>query len=187
MPPILRALDLSDAASILLLALYMLIASVLVAIGIYDARHTIIPDAWAYLFGVAALAVALLTHFAPLYITLLSGPAAALPLFLLWFVSGGTWMGLGDAKLALGIGWFMGPLYGVITIFLAFVVGAIVSVCILLPLPHIRRFLHDRGIVRWRGRAAHFTMKSEVAFGPFLVASFFIVWLLLLYDVPLPL
>lgn len=181
------SLGLIDMSDVILIALHIVLVSNLVAIAVYDTKHTIIPDAWVYAAALAALAIALLTSFSPLHMTLLSGPAAALPLFALWLVSRGTWMGLGDAKLALAIGWFLGPLYGVLAIFFAFVIGAIVSVCVLLPLPHLVRFARERGIARWRGARSHFTMRSEVAFGPFLIASFFTIWISLLYDIPLPL
>ncbi len=174
----------SDA---LALVLHVILVGSLIAIAVYDAKHTIIPDSWAYTAGLAALAIALMTHFTSLPVTLLSGPAAALPLFALWLVSKGTWMGLGDAKLALAIGWFLGPVYGFFAVFFAFVIGAFVSVFILLPMPAVLKFLHEKGIVRSRGAGGRFTMKSEVAFGPFLVASFFITWIALLYGLPLPL
>lgn len=186
-PILVRSTDFFSLQDVTVFVAHVLLTALLIAIAVYDARHTIIPDAWAYAFSVLALVIALLTHPAPLTIILLSGPAAALPLFTLWLVSRGTWMGLGDAKLALGFGWFLGPLFGIIAIFLAFVIGAIVSVCILLPLPYVVAWLRKRGIARLSGGAAHFTMKSEVAFGPFLVAAFFVTWISLLYQIPLPL
>jgi leader peptidase (prepilin peptidase) / N-methyltransferase len=179
--------EFAGAVEIIELVLTGVLAATFVAIAVYDARHTIIPDAWVYAAALLALALALLTSYAPLHTTLLSGPAAALPLFALWLISAGRWMGLGDAKLALAIGWMLGPLYGVVAIFLAFVVGAVISVGILMPLPYLRSMLQKTGIARWHAAGMSFTMKSEVAFGPFLVAAFFIVWLALLYELPLPL
>ncbi len=171
----------------LVLFLHAALVAAFVAIAVYDARHTIIPDAWAYVAALAALCIAFLTSYAPIHMTLLAGPAAALPLFALWLVSQGRWMGLGDAKLALAIGWMLGPVYGIAAIFLAFVIGAVVSLGVLLPLPYLVAFAQRAGIVRWRAVPSRFTMKSEVAFGPFLIAAFFTVWFALLYHVPLPL
>lgn len=173
--------------NVLLYVAYGTMTALLVAIAVYDARHTIIPDAWVYAFSLLALLLALFTQTTATVLLLLSGPAAAAPLFALWLVSKGTWMGLGDAKLALGIGWFLGPVYGIVAIFYAFIIGALLSVCILMPLPRIRRALEKRGIVRLSRASTHLTMKSEVAFGPFLVAAFFLVWFSLLYSIPLPL
>lgn len=163
----------------------LFITALLIAIVVYDIAHTIIPDEWAYAAAAAALAYALIEGAHPIFLTLLAGPVAALPLFALWAISRGRWMGLGDAKLALSIGFLLGPLYGVYAIFFAFVVGAVISVVILLPLPIYRRLLQKAGIVSSHARASY-TMKSEVPFGPFLILSCFIVWFSLLYNLPLP-
>lgn len=168
------------------LVLSLALASLMLAIAVYDIRHTIIPNPWVYASAVIALALGLLTHASPLWMTLFAGPAAAAPLFALWLVSRGAWMGLGDVKLALSIGWALGPLFGILAVFLAFVIGAVVSVCILLPWPYIARFVSERGIARLSRFPMSFTMKSEVAFGPFLVAAFFASWFALLYHIPLP-
>lgn len=167
-------------------ALSLCIASLLIIIAAYDVRHTVIPDAWAYLFGALALFAALIAPAHPLLYVLLAGPSAALPLFALWLVSRGRWMGLGDAKLALGIGWLLGPVYGIYAVFFAFILGAVISVGILLPLPVLSGALRKAGIVRGR-RQTSYTMKSEVPFGPFLIASCILIWFALLYHVPLPL
>lgn len=157
--------------------------ALLIAIAVYDLRHTIIPDQWVYSFAALALISQLL--FAPqdasVLLILLSGPLVAAPLFALWFFSRGAWMGFGDVKLALGMGWLLGGLFGITAVFLAFVIGAVVSVPLLLlssdwwkgftPTPISRRLV-------WG-----FTMKSEIPFGPFLVASTFIVWFLLIYHI----
>lgn len=174
------------------------ITAILIAISAYDMRHTIIPDAWVWSFNTLAL----ISVFAfPLLATshwllaILSGPAVALPLFTLWLVSRGRWMGLGDAKLALGIGWLLGPFYGIAALFLAFVFGAVVSVCILLPFPHIADSLgkwaclcgaRRQGIARLSNSTPRLTMKSEVPFGPFLVASCIFVWISQMYGIPIP-
>jgi prepilin signal peptidase PulO-like enzyme (type II secretory pathway) len=84
-------------------------------------------------------------------------------------------MGLGDPKLALGIGWLLGPFNGLTAIFLSFVIGAIISLCVLIP------------VSRLRSRAQQITIKSEVPFGPFLVASTLFMWLMTMYGIPLPL
>ena len=115
------------------------IAALLVAISAYDIRHGIIPDLWVFELAGLSLIFSLayltlyngLSTFTPLF---LAGPASALPFWALWFVSGGRAMGLGDAKLAWGIGWLLGPVYGFFSFGLAFVAGALISVCILLPL-----------------------------------------------------
>ena len=176
------------ALSLQLLALP--VVALLVAISAYDILHGIIPDAWSYALAFFSLIFSLaflgsvheLSAFTPLF---LAGPASALPFAALWFVSGGRAMGLGDAKLAWGIGWLLGPLYAFVAVVLAFVIGAIVSVGILLPLSS-SRFWNMLGAITptktSRKLSWGFTMKSEVAFGPFLAAACLIVWFILLFG-----
>lgn len=162
---------------------YLLIAALLVAIAAYDIRHTIIPDVWVYAFAILAFVSQLLAGFTngiPWASLLFAGPIAASPLFALWLVSRGRWMGLGDAKLALGIGWLVGPTLGIAAVFFSFVIGAVVSVGILLPLPHLIRFF---GITSLDKQGERFTMRSEIPFGPFLIFSCIIIWLSLLYEI----
>jgi prepilin signal peptidase PulO-like enzyme (type II secretory pathway) len=160
------------------------ITALLIAIAVYDLRTTYIPDAWAYTFiilasvsslGFPPYSAAQLTNF------LLSGVVTAAPLFFLWFVSKGRWMGFGDVKLALGMGFLLGPLSGFFALALAFVLGAFVSLAILLPLPAIVTFLGRWGIADLRPSQSY-TMKSEVPFGPFLVVATLIIWSSNLYG-----
>lgn len=95
-------------------------------------------------------------------------------------------MGLGDAKLALGIGWLLGPVLGIYAVFFSFIIGAVVSVCILIPLPKILSALARIGITRLSGGSAGFTIHSEVPFGPFLIASLLLIWFSHLFGVALP-
>ena len=163
---------------------YLGICALLIAIAAYDFLHTIIPDAWAYSFAVLAFVSQLLTPLPndfPWAQFFFAGPIAAFPLFLLWFVSGGRWMGLGDAKLALGIGWLLGYPTGLIAVMLSFILGTV----ILLPLMFAERAItHMRGF----GEASSgLTMKSEVPFGPFLILACLLFWFAKLYGVQLPL
>ncbi|MBX4211124.1 hypothetical protein KW783_04110, partial [Candidatus Parcubacteria bacterium] len=84
--------------------------------------------------------------------------------FLLWLVSGGRWIGFGDAKLAAGIGWLLGLAYGLSALFLAFWIGAAFSI---VYIAISRLFLGQKNL----------TMKSEIPFAPFLIAALFIVFL----------
>ncbi len=165
---------------------FCVIAAVLIAIAAYDIRHTIIPDAWAYTFaGLSFVIVGSLVlqggQSALLYLA--AGPIAAAPLFLLWLASNGRWMGLGDSKLALGIGWLLGAQLGVAAVFFSFIIGAIVSVGVLLPLPHLLRLLHLYGITSLDMGRGRFTMRSEIPFGPFLIVSCITLWLCILYGI----
>ena len=168
------------------------IAALLIAVAVYDLRHTLIPDAWVYtLAGLSLFAsfVSIAGELTPTaLLVLLAGPSTALPLFALWFFSRGTWMGLGDVKLALAMGWLLGFGAGFGALFLAFILGAIVSIPLLffsLPLwKHIQRRFPPTGTspkFLWG-----FTMKSEIPFGPFLITACLIVWFTQMYNVQLP-
>ncbi len=169
-------------------AVSLAIIALLVLITAYDMRHTIIPDEWSYSFALLACigSIPFALQGNPimgLLMLIIAGPLCALPLFILWLVSRGRWMGLGDAKLALGIGFLLGIDSGIFAVFFAFVIGAFISACFLLPYSYLRsRF----GITRLGRSSAGFTMKSEVPFGPFLIASTIIVWLMMIYGTSIP-
>ena len=130
---------------------------------VYDIKHKIIPDALAYVFAVVAFASLFFggtTFFhVPFVIDMLAGPLCALPFALLWLVSGGEWMGLGDAKLMLGIGWTLGFVGAISAIVLAFWIGAVISVTWMLIV--FRKF---------KGR-------YEIPFAPYLILGMYLVLL----------
>jgi len=129
----------------------------LIIIFVYDLRHKIIPDFPVYLF--IALTFINTAFSNPSLLDLAAGPIMALPFAALWLVSRGRWIGLGDAKLALGIGWFLGFFLGVSAIVLSFWIGALMSLALLL------------GTWRLRLAGGGFTMKSEIPFAPFLIVG----------------
>ena len=153
--------------------------SLLIAISVYDLHHTIIPDKWSYSFAALALLFSItLSGGATLpewALLIAAGPAVALPLWALWFVSKGRAMGLGDVKLAIGMGWLLGPYWGLVSVFGGFMIGAVISVFVLLPLPYLVRMITLHRFPYAAARAG-FTMKSEVPFGPFLACSCFLIW-----------
>jgi leader peptidase (prepilin peptidase)/N-methyltransferase len=147
------------------------IGSLLIAIVVYDIRHGIIPDGLVYAF--ATLAVIRLcvipTLHTPSPFELLSGVIVASPIFLLWFVSKGLWIGFGDAKLALGIGWFLGISGGFSALMFSFWVGAVVSIALMASIRVV-------GALKLKKRHKDLTMKSELPFAPFMVIGFFLVY-----------
>lgn len=155
---------------------YFFILALLIAIAAYDILHTIIPDAWSY--SLAAISFALvfvMPHTASATSLFLAGPIAAAPFFLLWFVSTGRWMGLGDAKLALGLGWLLGFPTGLVSGLSAFVLGSLIMV----PLLILGRVTHSASFPLGR---LGLTMKSEVPFGPFIIVSALLFWFASLYG-----
>lgn len=143
--------------------LYMISTCLLIVITIYDIRHKIIPDQFVYTFAALAL-VGLFVggsswFHIPSISALIAGPLLALPFALLWLFSKGTWMGLGDAKLVLGIGWLLGLNAGTNAIILAFWIGAIFSVVWILVV------------------YKKFKSKTEIPFGPYLIIGMYLVLL----------
>jgi len=147
----------------LLTIIQMIIGCLLLVMTVYDIKHKIIPDQFVYTFCIFALASLFLGGVSwwhvPTFTQLMAGPIIALPFVLLWLVSRGTWMGLGDGKLALGIGWLLGLNGGLNAVILAFWIGAAVSVIWLL----------------WSQKK--FKPRTEIPFGPYLVIGLYLVLL----------
>ena len=158
--------------SLLSLVYFLIIWSLLTVILVYDFKHKIIPSGFVYTFAILALInflattpIHLIWQAAGIY-ELLAGPILFLPFFLVWYLSRGRMMGLGDGKLALGIGWMLGLAKGGTAIILGFWIGAVVSVVILL-LSKLGLSLDGKPL----------TIKSEVPFAPFLILGVLIVFL----------
>ena len=147
------------------LLIYILVSSIFLAITAYDLRHKIIPNQLIYpaiVLGLISQIVATLavtssfggwTANAP---NLLAGPIFFSFFALLWLVSDGKWMGFGDAKLVLAIGWLLGLSAGFAALLYGFWAGALVGIALLFV------------------RRPYFTMKQEIPFAPFLIFGFFL-------------
>lgn len=160
------------------------IAALLIGIAIYDLRTTYIPDAWVWTLNATAFIsiLAFPSHVVPgtWYISLLAGPITALPLYALWYFSHGAWMGFGDVKLALAIGWLLGIALGLEALLFAFILGAVVGIPLLaLSSKSMQDIAHKLGFCVTKKA---YTMKSEVPFGPFLAAATLIVWISNMYG-----
>lgn len=142
----------------------LIVVSLLVIIFVYDLKHKIIPNGIVYSFIFISF-VQLFLQFEsisfqiPSIIDLSAGPILFFPFFVLWFFSKGKWIGLGDAKLALGIGWMLGLVNGFSAIVFAFWIGALVSIALIL-------FLKNKTL----------NIKSEIPFAPFLIVGFLFVF-----------
>lgn len=160
---------------------YVTLFSLLIVILIYDIHHKIIPNGLVYaasLFALVGMCVAIIFDIpaAFSYLDLLAGPALAAPLAVFWAVSKGRWMGLGDAKLALVMGWTLGLLPGLLALLLSFWIGAVVGVLLLSLGWLAMRFERLMGKRQLSGRMAELTMKSEIPFAPFMILSLWIVF-----------
>jgi leader peptidase (prepilin peptidase)/N-methyltransferase len=146
---------------------------VLISITVYDFKHKIIPDGLVITFGILALVKIIMDSFFTGYSPadlkshliwfLVGGFVLALPLFLIWLFSKGRWMGLGDPKLVLCIGWFLGPILGLSAVILAFWTGAAYGLVLLA----LSKF-------SWHG--LKIDGKTEVPFAPFLILGFLLVF-----------
>jgi len=104
--------------------------SILIAITTYDLRHKIIPDEWVYLFGVFAM-IRLVVSGADWQWGFIAGVILFGFFGGLWLISRGKWMGFGDAKLALGLGFFLGLEPALSAVMLAFWTGAAVGLILI--------------------------------------------------------
>jgi leader peptidase (prepilin peptidase)/N-methyltransferase len=136
-----------------------IIACFLIIIFVYDLKHYLIPDKIIY----PAIAITFLYQlfripdFKLLVSPLLSALLASLFFLAIVLVSRGKWMGVGDIKLAFFIGLFLGWPNILVALFLAFFIGAIIGVGLIVS-----------------GKK---NLKSEVPLGPFLVTGTFMAML----------
>jgi len=161
---LLFALWASITGSLYELIVGFILIALLVVIVVYDIRHTIIPDKVVYMAVSASLALHVPEFFADITSVLhvvLGVIVTVLPLFVLWMISRGAWMGFGDVKLAMVLGAVLGAYGGFMSVLWGFIIGAVVGVLLLA----IHRF-----------RFGNATMNTEIPFAPFLVAGFFLVW-----------
>jgi leader peptidase (prepilin peptidase) / N-methyltransferase len=142
--------------------------ALLIVITVYDLRTMLIPDHFSFSFA----GLALLSSFVSegfVWQTLIAGPLLFLPFYALWKYSDGRWMGLGDGKLAWGIGWYLGLMQGASAIMFAFWLGAVGSLALIGA---------QRLVQNVRTGEVSFGLSSEVPFGPYLVAGIGIVYFL---------
>ena len=150
-------------------AFYTVTLSLLLVIAVYDIRHKIIPDPLSFMLGLLAFIglfffneFGLFPHW-PSVMEFLSGPILALPFALFWLVSRGKWMGLGDAKLVIGLGWLLGLSRALSGIVAGFWIGAAVGLFLVVF------------------RRKKYGMKSELPFAPYLVLGAALAFLLELH------
>ncbi len=145
---------------ILAIGYYFVVFSLLIIITVYDMRHQIIPNPFVYLFDVLAFtSLFFVSDFGFRISDFIVGLALFAFFGSFWLFSKGKWMGLGDAKLALGIGWFLGLQKGILAILLSFWIGTIVSIFLMI-------FYKNK-----------INMKSKIALGPFMALGTLIAFL----------
>lgn len=150
--------QISDLRSqILLLFLGLVIITFLVFSTVFDLKYMILPDfSTVILIGcsVVLILVGAINEF-PLHLGLAAIGASGF-LGLLYLITKGKGMGLGDVKLAVFMGLFLGGEKTILAFYIAFITGAMVSLALM--------------IFRKANK------KSLIAFGPFLILGTFVSW-----------
>lgn len=145
------------------LLLFLLGLCVLDFIVIYDIRHTVVPNSASNVLIILALAFSLNTVGSPevFFARLIVAAGISLVFFLLYTLSRGRAMGLGDTPVAFALSLFVGSA-AIPGVMFSFWIGAVVGVFILLS------------------RKGGPRMGIEVPFVPFLAAgyllAFFTLW-----------
>jgi len=158
----LKTANISSFYFLAVVSFWFILYSFFVLIFAYDFRHKIIPDNFLY----PALFVA---FFYNLYRDIHNGclgginssivsglfAAAAISFFFwcLFYFSKGRWMGFGDVKLVMLLGFLLGPSATAVAVFIAFFLGSVVGIFLVL--------------------FSKLKMKSQIPFGPFLILGCF--------------
>jgi len=148
--------------------------SILMVILLYDIRHKIIPDSLSFSFGMLTLVALFFFGFEnmlfnyigfhlPTSLQILGGIIIPLPFVLIWLISKGQWIGLGDPKLMVGMGWLFGISQGFTSIFISFWIGALFAVAIV-----VVNFIFKKQLLRTGKKSI---MKEELPFAPFLIIA----------------
>lgn len=138
--------------------------SLLLVIATYDLKHKIIPDGAVFTLGFLSFLGLFIFRNSVFYLHLPSmlefsaGFLIAAPFAFFWLVSRGKWMGFGDAKLAIGLGWLLGLTRALSGLAIAFWAGAIVGTMLII-------FSKKYG------------MRSEIPFAPYLVLGTFLAFI----------
>lgn len=132
----------------------LLVFYITLVIVVFDLEYQIIPDELSFLL----LAVGILVNFNSLYSSFFIGLLSSSLLILLNLITNGRGMGLGDVKLAIGLGLWFNFLNSMNWLLVSFLTGGVIASILLL-----------------RGRAK---LKTKIAFGPFLIVGFWVVLLM---------
>jgi prepilin signal peptidase PulO-like enzyme (type II secretory pathway) len=138
------------------LLLFLISLCVLLFVVLYDIRHTIVPAKAATFFVLVSAGFAYLTSFdsTDFGITLLFAGVIGMAFFLMYALSRGRVMGLGDSPIALGLSLLVGFGSAFAGLIFSFWIGALYGICVLVM---------RRGGPR---------MGIEVPFVPFLAAGY---------------
>lgn len=153
-----------NAPDIASLIYYLAICSLLILIFVFDLKHRLIPDQAIY-FAIGITGLWRLFSGGQILNPLLSAVGASLFFLAIYFLTRKKGLGLGDVEIAFFMGLFLGFPKILPAIFLAFFSGALVGVALIV--------FDSEQNAQYIGHPARYkkTLKSELAFGPFLVAA----------------
>lgn len=138
--------------------LYLGLISCVIVIFFADVKYQIIPDSIQVAFFVFICAIFLMQGF-PIQFFInqfLAGIMVMSPILLIFLITKANGMGFGDVKLAFNIGFFLGIVAGLMALYVAFVVGAIFGIFLM--------------IMKKK------KLKSTIAFGPFLIIGIVVMF-----------
>lgn len=138
------AIYFSSVTPLFLFSIFLVILSLFVIL-ISDLKYQIIPDS---MIAVGIVGI-FLTAAGRSIQGVVSGIIGAVVLLLLWVVTKGRGMGLGDVKLMFLLGLILDPLKAIVALYVAFLTGALVGVILIMTKSK--------------------TLKSKISFGPFLI------------------
>ncbi len=139
------------------LALILVFSAFLVTL-LVDVRHQIIPDSMTLLAFAGAILWTVQGRSGGTWIMhVLAGIGACGFLYLVWALSRGRGMGFGDVKFAFALGMLLGYPGTIIALYVGFLTGAILGVILIM--------------------AKAKTLKSRIAFGPFLILGAVVAFL----------
>lgn len=132
----------------LALVLYCILGSILIAVSVIDLKHKIIPDSLN--ISVAAIGIVFVLYDGSIILDRVFGAFIGFALFFAIALATDA-MGGGDIKLIAGLGLVFGVQGVLFIMFFSFVIGAVISVILL--------------ITKFKSR------KDEIPFGPFISAA----------------
>lgn len=140
------------------LILLCFISVVMLLVFVIDYDYMVIPDQFVYVLIFISTLLLGIFHHGSLYYYLLAGLIASNFLLFLHIITNGRGMGLGDVKFALPVGMVLGLTGTIYWVMISFIVGGVVALLLMFT--------------------KNTTLKSKIAFGPFLVIGFFVTLLL---------
>ncbi|KKR77015.1 MAG: Type 4 prepilin-like protein leader peptide-processing enzyme [Candidatus Levybacteria bacterium GW2011_GWA2_40_8] len=143
-------------ANILALTFYLFISSSLIVIFFSDLRYEVIPNKILFPTFFLTVFYILFFHTRIFYLNLLSSIGLLVFFLIIYLITRGKGMGLGDVKFAGFMGFLLGFPQSVLSVYLAFLTGGISAIILVL----------------WRKK--RFGRKDTIPFGPFLVEGTFL-------------